>query len=145
LGHRCVQSNTTFTITANPSEPASTVSFNWSFLTNDIGGSFWDPFGYVVNGNFIQLTTNGSPQGSTQTGTATFVVQPGQLFGFNQRSVDSQLGRGITIVSGFSIVPVPVGLSLLGLLPLALAARGRYARRSAAFVNRRSTNPASRC
>lgn len=124
-------SNTTFTITADPSAAvASTVSFNWSYLTEDVDGSTFDPFGYVLNGNFFQLTANGRPRLSTQSGTARFLVQPGDVFGFNQRSTDSQLGRGITNVSGFSIVAVPSLPSLFGLLPLALVARRRYSRRS---------------
>ena len=121
-------SDTTFTIIADPSAPvASTVFFNWSYVTRDRDGSTFDPFGYVLNGSFIQLTVNGQPDNSTQSGSASFLVQPGDEFGFNQRSVDSQLGRGITDVSGFSIIAVPVTPALLGLLPLALVARKRYA------------------
>jgi len=126
------QANTSFTIVADPSAPvASTVRFNWSYLTQDDDGSLWDPFGYVLNGTFFQLTANGLPTNSTQSGTATFIVQPGDVFGFNQRSVDSRFGPGITDVSGFSIIAVPVAPSLLGLLPLVLAARKRYSTTSA--------------
>lgn len=120
-------SDTTFTIIADPSAPLpSTVSFNWSYVTRDQGGSTFDPFGCVLNGAFVQLTANGLPDYSTRSGTASFLVQPGDEFGFNQRSVDSLLGRGITEVSGCSIVAVPVAPSLLGLMPLDLAARKRY-------------------
>lgn len=132
-------SNTTFTIVADPSAPvASTVFFNWSYLTQDRDGSTFDPFGYVLNGNFFQLTANGRPRNSTQTGSISFIVQPGDVFGFNQRSVDSQLGRGITNVSGFSIVLVPVAPALLGLLPLALVARKRYSSTSAHRASHRN-------
>lgn len=134
-------SNTTFTIIADPLAPvASTVRFNWEYVTRDRDGSSFDPFGYVLNGNFFQLTANGLPDNSTQSGTATFIVQPGDVFGFNQRSLDSQLGRGITDVFGFSIIAVPVAPSLLGLLPLTLAARKRY---STASANRASQSISS--
>jgi hypothetical protein len=132
-------SNTTFTIVADPSAPlASTVFFNWSYVTQDRDGSTFDPFGYVLNGNFVQLTANGLPINSTQSGTASFIVQPGDLFGFNQRSVDSQLGRGITSVSGFSIVAVPFAPGLLGLLPLAFIARKRYSSAAVSHAYRRN-------
>ncbi len=66
-------SNTTFTITADPLAPvASTVSFNWSYVTRDVDGSTFDPFGYVLNGNFVRLTSNGFPINSTQSGASSF-------------------------------------------------------------------------
>lgn len=139
-------SNTTFTIIADPSAPlASTVSFNWSYVTRDRDGSTFDPFGYVLNGAFVQLTANGLPDNSTQSGTASFLVQPGDEFGFNQRSVDSILGRGITEVSGFSIIAVPVAPAIMGLLPLALVARKRYsaARANRSFQIRSASAPSS--
>ena len=46
--------NTDFTIAA---PTAGTVSFDWNFSTLDTSSEF-DPFGYLLNGAFTQLTNN---------------------------------------------------------------------------------------
>lgn len=94
-----------------------TVSFNWAFTTTDIVPMF-DPFGYLLNGTFNQLTNNSGAQ--TQLGVASFSVLTGQIFGFRQASTDSRFGAGITTISSFSApgvsaVPEPASIALLGL------------------------------
>jgi hypothetical protein len=106
----CTNKNTDFTIAA-PS--GGTVSFNWSFSTAD--GPSWDPFGYLLNGAFTQLTDNSGA--TNQTGSASFNVITGDVFGFRQNSVDSVFGRASTTISLFNgpvAAPVPGPLPLLG-------------------------------
>ena len=100
--------NTDFTIAA-PS--GGTVSFNWSFSTADIPA--YDDFGYLLNGAFTQLTDNSGAQ--TQSGSASFSVLAGDLFGFRQNSEDSIFGRASTTISLFN---GPVAASVPGPLPL---------------------------
>ena len=101
--------NTDFTIAA---PAAGTVSFNWSFLTAD-GAPFYDPFGYLLNGAFTKLTDDVGAQ--NQTGSASFNVLAGDVFGFRQNSEDSDLGRASTTISLFN---GPVAASVPGPLPL---------------------------
>ncbi len=75
------------------------VSFNWAFSTID-WDTHWDPFGYLLNGIFTQLTENRGLD--TQSGTASFAVLAGNVFGFRAYSVDSIFGSGTTIISNFS-------------------------------------------
>jgi hypothetical protein len=99
--------NTDFTIAA-PS--AGTVSFDWSYSTAD-NPSSWDPFGYLLNGAFIRLTNNDV---ANQSGSASFSVLAGDVFGFRQNSVDSAFGRASTTISNFTAPAVPGPLPLLG-------------------------------
>ena len=100
--------NTDFTIAA-PS--AGTVSFDWSYSTADFPSSY-DPFGYLLNGAFIKLTNDGV---ANQSGSASFSVLAGDVFGFRQNSEDSILGRASTTISLFN---GPVAASVPGPLPL---------------------------
>jgi len=114
-------------------EPASTdftiialndgvVSFDWSFSSRDEGPGF-DPFGWLLNGAFTQLTVDG-PNGSgplTQLGSTMFNVLAGDIFGFSARSIDSCCGAATTTISNFSApdvsvsaVPVPAAAWLFG-------------------------------
>jgi hypothetical protein len=49
-----INQNTDFTIAA---PLAGTVSFDWAYSTAE--GPAFDPFGYILNGGFAQLTDNG--------------------------------------------------------------------------------------
>jgi MYXO-CTERM domain-containing protein len=105
---------TDFTIAA-PS--AGTVSFDWLFTSSD-GNSKFDPFGYVLNGSFIQLTAEGIVN---QSGSATFAVLAGDVFGFSQRSEDSNYGRAQSLISNFvapTSSPTPGPTSAPAPLPL---------------------------
>ena len=106
--------NTDFTI-APPT--AGTVSFNWSYVTNDISSPYWDPFGYLLNGVFTPLTD--SSGALTQSGFASFSVLATDLtFGFRQNSVDSSGGFASTTISNFNgpiaTASVPGPLPILG-------------------------------
>lgn len=102
-------SSTTFTIAA---VEYSTITFDWLYNTTDVDGSSYDPFGYLLNGVFTQLTVGNSY--ATQSGTASFNVMAGDIFGFAQNATDSILGSATTEISGFS-VPEPASLVLLAL------------------------------
>lgn len=108
--------NTDFTITATT---AGSVSFDWSFLTTDDEGPTWDPFGYVRNGIFVKLSDdNGS---DTQSDSASFSVNVGDVFGFRAQSLDSSFGSSFTTISNFNFtargpsVPEPGTLALFAL------------------------------
>jgi hypothetical protein len=87
---------------------AGLVSFSWDYITFDEGPSF-DPFGYLLDGTFTQLTDDGG--GSPQSGTASFSVLAGQTFGFRVNSVDGLFGPAQSIISSFEVgsaaVPEP--------------------------------------
>jgi hypothetical protein len=90
-------------------------SFHWSFTQNDCCGAFWDPFGYSVNGAFTKLTAD-SPD--VQSGDVLLTLAAGDVFAFDQTSLDSVSGFATTVVSEFSgptEVPEPATLALLGL------------------------------
>lgn len=103
--------NVDFTIAA---VGAGWVSFDWSFTTVD--GPFWDPFGYLLNDVFFELTDSGGS--NDQSGSVSFAVITGDVFGFRRASEDSGFGAGVTTISNFSAppaVPEPTSLALLGL------------------------------
>lgn len=90
------------------------VSFNWNYTTTD-DNSVWDSFGWLLNGVFTKLTVNGAIL--TQSGTVSFNVFTGNVFGFRANSLDSVFGAATTTVSSFnapSAVPVPAAIWLMG-------------------------------
>lgn len=103
---------TNYTTTA---AAAGTVTFNWNYSTNDIDGPFFDPFGYLLNGSFIQVTDDGG--GVVQNGTSTFNVLAGDSFGFRIFTRDNTLGRASVTISNFS-APIPEPSTVLSLLVL---------------------------
>ena len=103
--------NVDFTITA---PAAGIVSFDFNYVTNDDLAQF-DPFGYVINGSFTVLTDPNAPD---QSGSSTFSVLQGDVFGFRQGSTDSRFGRAYTTISNFNgPAPAPPS-SVPGPLPL---------------------------
>ncbi|NCQ98561.1 MAG: PEP-CTERM sorting domain-containing protein [Microcystis aeruginosa L211-101] len=107
---------------------AGTVTFDWNYSTADIDGPRWDPFGYLLNGSFTQVTNNGG--GVVQNGTSTFNVLAGDSFGFRIFTDDNRLGPGSVTISNFS-APVPEPSTVLSLLVLGgLGAGLKYLKRN---------------
>lgn len=133
--------NADFTI---PAPSAGQVIFDWAFSTTDsgsIGGDpppAFDPFGYLLNGQFFQLTDDVGAV--NQSGSISFPVTAGDTFGFRQNSEDSQFGSATTIVSNFHFLAesaaVPGPLPALG----AAAAFG-FSRRLRKRIARRNALP----
>ena len=97
-----------------------TLSFDWNYTTTE-ANSFWDPFGYELNGAVTRLTTNGVGAGSNQSGSVSIAVNAGDIFGFRQTTRDNQFGSASTTISNFSApsvvtspVPVPPSFGLFG-------------------------------
>jgi len=88
------------------------LSFNWSYGTADFS-PFWDPFGFVLNGAFTQLTDNSGPR--EQSGTFSTTLAQGDIFGFGINTRDNQVGRANATISDFA-APVPEPASTLGML-----------------------------
>ena len=104
---------TNYTTTA---AAAGTVTFDWNYSTADVS-AFWDPFGYLLNGSFIQVTDDGG--GVVQNGTSTFNVLAGDSFGFRIFTRDNFGGRASVTISNFSApAPVPEPSTVLSLLVL---------------------------
>lgn len=106
-------SNTDFTIAALED---GVVIFDWFYETSDAGSAF-DPFGWLLNGMFTEVTANVSS--ILQSGSESFSVVSGDIFSFKAHTVDSLWGSGITTIENFSApgasVPEPTSLALLGL------------------------------
>ncbi|MCW5907365.1 MAG: HYR domain-containing protein [Chitinophagales bacterium] len=76
---------------------AGTLSFNWDYSTTDWSAQY-DPFGYTLNGNFVELT---DPSSITESGSTTVSVQGGDVFAFTINSTDNAFGASASIVSSF--------------------------------------------
>lgn len=114
-----------FTMTAVKS---ALIIFDWSYTTNDKRGAGFDPFGIVLNGIFHQLSNNSGSSKDVQSGTYSFVVHVGDIFGFRASSFDSIKGASTTTISNFhtpSQVPVPAALWLMAIPMLGLAGKKR--------------------
>jgi len=107
---------------------SGTLSFDWNYLQNDCCGASYDPFGYTVNGVFDQLTAGSA---DSQTGTVSLSLNAGDIFAFDQRSVDSVSGFATTTISNFSgpmgAVPEPAtwAMMLLGFAGIGVTMRRR--------------------
>lgn len=61
----------------------------------------FDPFGYILNGIFTQLTDDYG--GSTQFGSIDFAVMESDTFGFGINTKDNVFGAGTVTVSNFTV------------------------------------------
>ena len=124
---------TNYTTTA---AAAGTVTFNWNYSTADFI-AFYDPFGYLLNGSFTQVTNDVG--GVVQNGTSTFNVLAGDSFGFRVYTRDNTSGRASVTISNFSapgpMAPPPTSVpepsTVLSLLVLGgLGAGLKYLKRN---------------
>jgi subtilisin-like proprotein convertase family protein len=76
---------------------AATVTFDWDYTMNDTLTGF-DSFGYVLNGTYFPLT---DPNVGNQSGSASVVVAPGDVFGFRSQTDDNFGGNNETVISNF--------------------------------------------
>uniref|UniRef100_UPI003568C07F HYR domain-containing protein n=1 Tax=Mariniphaga sediminis TaxID=1628158 RepID=UPI003568C07F len=77
-----------------------TMSFDWDYLTFDVDGPSYDPFGYSINGVFTQLTAdNGS---DTQNGSISIPLNQGDVFAFVVQTTDDGMGPGTSTMVSFS-------------------------------------------
>ncbi len=95
------------------------IGFDWQYSTTD--GPLWDPAGYSINGVFTQLSNDAGSQ--SQSGQVrNLLIVPGDVFAFEQRSLDSAAGRAQMTISSFSatvpepasFIPVAVGFAAFG-------------------------------
>lgn len=118
-------SNTDYTITMSN---AGTVMFSWEYKSSETGidaSPDYDPFGYLLNNNFVQLTTDNQSD-LMQSGSVTLAgLLVGDVFGWRQSTDENSNGSAttkITLFSGpgspVSSVPEPATASLLGIAVL---------------------------
>lgn len=123
--------NTDFSITM---PFAGTVSFTWSFSTDDQDVS-GDPFSVGSGSSFTQLSNNTGF--ATQTGTKSVLLGAGELFTFRAYTSDGGYGRSQTTITNFSVsyadsgaVPEPTSMAIFGLGALGMAYRQRRKNKS---------------
>jgi MYXO-CTERM domain-containing protein len=113
-----------------------TVSFDWSYLTNDGDGPEWDPFFAGVMSAPVQLSNDLGA--NAQGGSFSFSGNLGDEIGFRMYTVDNSFGSATVTITNFCFrgpndpdcasnpTPEPGGIALLGGALLAgLAARRR--------------------
>lgn len=118
-----------------------TVSFQWDYETLDIDGPSYDVFGYVLNGDFVQLSDDDGPD--AQSGLESIGVNSADEFGFYIDCTDCGEGPASVQISQFTApagtapppppapLAVPVNsLAALALLALLLAGLGTWAIRA---------------
>lgn len=104
------------------------IGFDWQYSTAD--GPFFDPAGYSINGVFTELTDAFGSQ--SQSGQVrNLLIVPGDVFAFEQRSVDSFFGRGQMTISSFSAnVPEPASFTPVAVAFAAFGVRAFRRRRA---------------
>lgn len=101
---------------------ATTISFDWSYITNDSSGSaIYDPAGYYVNST--KYTLENRVGVTSSSGTVTELALPaGSTFKWYCNSLNNENGSAYLTVT---VVPEPSAFAMLGLGALGLAARRR--------------------
>jgi len=109
---------------------ASYVSFNWAYNSNDLNSTF-DSFGIFFGANpqtatLVNLAGGVSGPAGPVNGSYSFLVNPGQFFGFYVETADNAYGEGFATISNFNVspatTPVPTPALLPGLLAMGVAA-----------------------
>jgi hypothetical protein len=135
-----------------PAPNAGKVRFKWDYKTTDRGynqvqGPAYDPFGYVLNGQFIQLSDDNLSYTQPQQGTVTFTVAAGDVFGFRLDCTDCRFGGATVVISDFSgplpdPVPIPtISVWSMGILMLVLGLVARFSRRLGVWMTCRMVHP----
>ena len=93
------------------------IDFNWNYSTQDLTGSEFDQFGYVVDGVLTQLSADNVASPAFQNGSNSVSVAGGSSFGWYMNAVDNQLGSADSdVYANFTMVaavPLPAGVVLL--------------------------------
>ena len=115
---------TSFTTTTQQDQ---TIGFDWIYTSYDVDGSTYDPFGYLLNGNFAQLTVN--DRYGTQIGYTEVDVLSGDTFGFAIVSLDNVWGPAVVTVGDLNNatanVSEPANIALIGIGFIGLLASQR--------------------
>jgi hypothetical protein len=81
---------------------SGTLSFNWSYVTNDQDHDpQWDVVGVLVGGVFTQLTAN-TLNLVNQSGSFSRAVTAGTVIGFRVRAIDNSFGTASFTISAFT-------------------------------------------
>jgi hypothetical protein len=104
----------------------SYVSFTWNYGTFDLPGL--DPDGNAFGQDPFVVVDPSSPdpillaEFDGESGIYTFLVNPGEQFGFGVLTEDNAFGSGYATISNFSVTPVPTPALLPGLIGMGVAA-----------------------
>jgi len=113
--------NTEFTINIQCN---GDITFDWTYVTNDVDGPAFDPAGFLLNGGLNQLTNNGGPD-NQNGGSGVIPVVAGDEFGFYVFSSDGSLGEAaFTMIENFNAPTCQVAGELLPLNTSALMIAG---------------------
>lgn len=93
-----------------------TVMFDFDYNSLNQDGPSFDPFGIILNGIFTQLTDDFGPD--VQSGTFSFNVNQGDIFGFAIQTTDNMFGSSQVEIFNFKApaTSVPEPASLLSLV-----------------------------
>lgn len=96
-----------------PVPESARISFSWEYVTTDIDGPAFDPFGYVIDdfpfnepqatGAFNELTDRDGDSEQSGTFVTPDAIQANQFFGF-QIGTDNRGGRARVTVSDFKVI-----------------------------------------
>lgn len=91
------------------------VTGRFGYFTTDVDGPGFDPFGYFIGPDLVQLTDNAGPL--FQNGNFTFVLPANSVWGFYIKSLAGDFGTAVAsfagVVTPIAVVPLPAGLVLL--------------------------------
>lgn len=120
-----VQGNTFFGTTLAGSI-ASYVSFDWAYDSFDNNPEF-DSFGIFFGADpltytYVSLAGGVSGPAGPVADSYSFLVNPGDFFGFYVETADNAYGEGFATISNFNVNAVPTPALLPGLIGMGVAA-----------------------